>query len=507
MKKSLYIVPLMLLIACLSSCSVDKYLQPGQMRLYKNQINVAMADSSEVTPEVSEALKDAKQYFFQSPNRKLLWVPWKMRLYCLSNPEKDNWWNNLLRSNGEAPVAYDRMAAQRTASQLGMLLNAKGCFNSTVTTDTVHYDPSSVIVNYNIRSTRRRKIDEVEFACRQEEINALLQQWKGESYLKSGDYYDQQKMAKEQNRIANNLKNEGYYYATSDVVRFYVDTTYDSRSLSIRVRVRSSQSSRKDTSETPGLHKYHIDNIYIYPNVSTALDIGRQHFDTLIYPYQTRMGTTNYYYIYDKKITPSPKIISRAMFLFNGMTYRPRWMSSTTNSLLGLHNFKYIDINFEESPNSTDSNRLIDARIRLLNSTRQRLSLSFELTNASSSNEHDGNFLTSGNLGLGTTLGYQNKNLFGGAELLNIEGSLIFDLPKNVFRTTDRDVHNTFSTFEMGFNTSIDLPDFLMPFANSLIWQSSKPHTLVELNTNYLYRNLALPLDGEYTDVNLERLR
>ena len=508
MKRLPHILLTAILILSTTSCSVDKYLQPGEKWLYENRINISMADSSAVTPEVSEALAEAKQYFHQSPNRRILWMPLSMRLYCLSNPGKDNWFNNLLRSNGEPPVVYDRNAAQRTATQLTTLLKTNGCFNSTVTTDTLHRDATSVTVNYNITATQRRKIDDLEFRSRQKDINDLLQQWKSTSLLKVGDYYDQQKMTAEQSRIITNLKNEGYYYASAEAVRFLVDTTYDSRSLSITVVVRHPQSQPRDSATGYTLQKYHIDNIYIYPNISTAPDPRHSHFDTLVYPYNNRRGTTDYFFIYDKKISPSPKTISRSMFLFNGMTYRPRFVSSTSNSLLGLHNFKYVDISFVESPNSIDTNRLLDAHIRLLNSPRHRLSLSFELTNASNFSNKESNFFTSGNLGLGTTLGYQYNNLFGGAEMLNIEGNLLFDLPKNVFTSSNRDFHSTFSSFEMGVNTSLDLPDFLMPFAQSTIWQSSKPHTLVEFNTNYLYRNLTLPnYGGQDLDITLERLR
>ena len=368
----------------MTGCSVDKYLQPGQMMLYENRIHVSMADSTEVPPEVDEALSDAKQYFHQTPNKRILWTPIYLRLYCLSNPDKDNWWNNFLRSNGEPPVVYDRRAAQRTASQLETLLKTKGCFNSTVTTDTVHHNSSSVIVNYHIRATQRRMINDLEFVCSQSDtINSMLQKWKENSFLKVGDYYDQQKMTEEQNRLVSNLKDNGYYYAGPEIIRFYVDTTYDSHVLSDTVIIGPKKRLTGDSVTLLALQKYRIDNIYIYPNVSTTIDPSRQHFDTLVYPYKSLHSLTNFYYIYDKKITPSPKTISRSLFLFHGMVYRPRFVNATTNNLLGLHNFKYVDISFEESPNSTDSNRLLDARVRLLNSPRQRLSMSFELTNAS----------------------------------------------------------------------------------------------------------------------------
>ena len=477
--------------------------------LYKNEINVSMADSTPVPPEVSDALLNAQRYFYQTPNKKILWVPLYMRIYCLTNPKSDNWWSNFWRSQGEPPVVYDPKTAQRTASQLAKLLKTKGCFNSTVTTDTVHRNASSVIARYNIRATQRYKIDEVRFSCRhQADINDSLQKWKGDSYLKVGDYYDQEKMTLEQTRIATNLKNKGFYNASADMVRFRVDTTYDSRNLSILVYVRLPQIQTPDSVVQMPLQKYRIDNIYIYPNISTAIGSGQRQFDTLIYPYTTRIGSSQYKFVYDKKISPSPRVISRSMHIFNGMSYRPSIVNNTSASLLGLHNFKYVDINFTESPNSTDSNRLLDAQVRLLNSTRQRLSLSFELSNSSDLDKDVGNYLTNGNLGMGATLGYQNNNLFGGAELLNIEGDLLFDLPKNVFTNLGLDFRNIFSTFEFGFKTSLDLPDFLFPLGQLITWQSNKPHTLFEINTNYIYRNLSLrDQSGAAYDITLERRR
>ena len=333
MKRFLHILPLLFVAASLTSCSVNKFLQPGQTVLKRNTLHVAMADSTAVPPEVEQALLDASRYYYQSPNKKILWIPWKMRLYCLTNPNRDNWLNNFVRAQGEPPVVYDRSAAVRTAAQLEKLMKTKGCFNSKVTTDTTHLTPSSVAVNYRIAATHRRRIDELRFSCRQQsDIDSLLQRWKGESLLKVGDYYDQDKMTAEQARITTRLKNSGYYYASNDFVRFYVDTTYDSLTLSILVVVRQPSS---ESSTFKPLQKYRIDNIYIYPNISTALSDQQQTFDTLVYPYITKRGANNYQYIYNTRIRPSPRTISRSLFIFNGMTYSPRIVASTTSRSQG----------------------------------------------------------------------------------------------------------------------------------------------------------------------------
>lgn len=488
---------------------MDKYLSPGQRVLRSNQLRVEMADSSAVGGEIYAALANAQQYYNQKPNKKILTVPLWMRLYCIASPADTSGWAKFWRKTGEPPVVYDPLAANRTASQLSTLLKTKGCFANQVTVDTTHEGENFVKVNYQIRTGIRRIIDEVNFRSMQADINAKLQDWKAESALKVGDYYDQQKLTQEQSRLVDLLKNEGYYLARPELVHFYVDTTYDSQRLSILVTIRAQDNTADASAQRYApLQKYRIGDIYIYPNISTEINQERK-FDTLVYDYSNKRGQTKYNFIYDKKMSPNAKTISRSMFIFNNMTYRPKIVANTSNALFGLHNFKFVDISFEESAQSTDTNRLLDAKIRLLNSTRHRLSLSFELTNTSDFGKDNNNVFTSGNLGLGTTLGYRNTNLFGGAEMLNIEGNLILDFPKNVFGDGDRNFRNTFSNFESGVTASVDLPNFLLPFSKHIVWQTNKPHTLFELNVNYLFRALSIPdmASGTINDITLERRR
>ena len=487
---------------------MNKYLQPGEKVLHRNEVRVTMADSSKVPAEVSEALSNVRQYYYQTPNKRVLFVREKMRLYCSTNPNDSSAWSRFWRNQGEPPVVYDALAAQRTAAQIETLLKTKGCFNSSVVVDTVHYGKSSVIARYNVKATQRRRIDELSFRCRQPDIDSLLQKWKADSYLQVGDFYDQQKMTQEQNRIASLLQDSGYYFASPDMVRFFVDTTLDNQYLSVDVRLRLPRRQEGDSVVTSPLKHYLIDKIYIYPNVSTALNGAQRHFDTLVYPYRWRdTSITDYYFIYDKAITPSPSTVCRTILLRSHLPYRPRFASLTSNALFGLHNFKYVDISFEESPSSTDSLALLNARIRMLNSPRHRVSLSLELTNASGVGNTGGNFITSGNLGLGTSLSYQNNNLFGGAEAFNIEGSLLFDLPKNVFASKSSDFYSTFSTFENTLNATLDLPDFLLPFADRFTGQYNRPHTIVGLSASYIFRDIVLPDENNNPrNVDLERI-
>lgn len=474
---------LLLLPLFFASCRMDKYLQPGEQLLVSNTIDLQMTDSSEVPTEVRQALAGSNQYMSQRPNRKLLGIPFKLLIYNTTRPGDTSRWAGTWRKLGEPPVAYDPNQTVRTASQLRSLLRSKGCFLSQVTFDTICPTPRKVEVTYAVHASARRKIDDVGFRTRQADINALLLQHRAESYIHAGDWYDQELLVKERTRISDLLRSSGYYYADASQVQFIVDTTYDPQLCSILVTLAANTSAPLQT--------YRIDNIYIHPNSNNAIEASKHRFDTLSIPYQGRRYFTNFQFVHNGEISPAPAVITSSILLRHGMAYQPARTSNTISNLLGLRNFKLVDINYEESSNSTDSNRLLDAHIRLLNSSRRKLSISLELTNASGSdNKNISNFITSGNVGIGSTVSYQNCNLFGGAELLSLEGNLLIESPKDVFSFSQRDFYSAFASFETGIGASLDLPAFLLPFSRYIQWQRTIPHTIVSLSTDYQYRTI-----------------
>ncbi len=462
----------------LASCgSVRRYIPEGEHILYKNVIDVQMADGSEVTPEVQEALKYAKNYSLQNPNSKVLGFD-KLRLgmtiYGWASPSDSTIWGNYLRGVGQAPVIYDEGRARRTAAQLAALLQSKGCFSSRVNFDTLLIDGKDITVGYHIYASQRYIIDEVVYRANNYAIDSLLRMWRADSPLKVGEPYDQEKIEAERSRIVTNLREEGYYHATLERVRFIVDTTYDSERLSIDVIIDG-----KD------LKVYHINNVFIYPGGTNV----QQDFDTLIYTYPGISRRIDYQFIYADPMPFKPQTISRAMMLFPGMTYRPRYISNTYNSLLSLRNFKYINIEFSESPSSNDSLPLVDAHVKLARATQQKISLSAELTNASPLGLDDSaSFLSGGNLGIELALEYQHKNLFGGAEQLKVKYTQLMELPKFILGNAGGGFYDNFSAFESGIDISLDMPMFLLPFANGIAWQRTRPHTTISVGGSYQYR-------------------
>ena len=454
---------------------MSHYVAPGEHVLHHIDLDVQMADDSEVTPEVDDALKFARSYYLQKPNAKLLGIksmPIYRWVYCHLADTNRNFWNNYIHRLGEPPVIYDESRCRQTAVQLNNLLESKGCFGSTVDMDTVAMGRYNIELAYRVRAAQRYSVDEVLYRTSDNTVARLLEQWQPEARIKAGDYYDQEKIAAERSRIVENLRESGYYYANPELITFLVDTTYSARHLSIDVNV-----------DSRALQVYHINNIFVYPNGTAGP------FDTLIYSYPGITRNIDYQFLHTEPMTLRPLTISRALMLFPGMTYRPRYINNTYNSLLSLRNFKYISIEFSPSPASTDTLPLVDAHVRLMRAVQQRLSLSLELTNASPLGSGDSvGFLAGGNLGIETAIEYQHKNLFHGAELLRVKGSLLFELPKITLKGGEGTFYDHFSAFEVGLDASLDMPVFLIPFSSHLQWQRIRPHTLFSAGGSYQYR-------------------
>lgn len=417
--------------------------------LVSNRVNVNMTDGSTVDKSVSAAAAKRNNYLRQSPNKKLLGISLlPVRIYCLSNPDKDNWWNRTLRSIGDPPVVYNADDARRSVLHLQQLMRNKGCFGSWAEFDTLRLKNNRIAIRYTIHASYRHRIQSVSFSAQTPEVDSLIRANSPESLLRSGDYYDQDLIEAERSRLITLLQNRGYYNATQQLVHFYVDTTVADSLLNIEVQIYNPTVS----GQTELLEQYHIDKITIDSNAVRE------------------------------------NVVRRALRFNSGDLYRSYRISSSYNNLLNLRTFSHIDIQTEESPLSQPGNRLLDAQIRLKNNSQQRISLSLELSNASPLNR-DRNGGNGGNFGLETVLNYQHRNLFGGAEALTIEGNLLGELSKNSFNGSASTFHERFSTFESGLKTTLNLPLFLIPYRSRLKPAGPLPHTLFSLNGNYQYRS------------------
>ena len=480
-----------LLAVLVSSCGVNKFIPQGEYLLNSNEYVIEKDSlSDEQYKVVSSALSVMDNYAQQQPNTRILGVRLGMRIYCLSNPQKDNWVNRTIRDQGAKPVIFDRLGMIGTAEQLKLLLESKGCFNSEVFYETDTVKENRINVTYRILPTPRYVIDTLFYVSDNADVQQLIETNKNSSLIKQGDYYDQDLFSKERSRLATYLQNSGYYTATIDVISFLLDTNEAKHTMSVEVRISNPKIYVDQQTVEQPLTKYYIDNVYIYPDLQTLLPVDSyKKMDTLKYVYNYRGRETLYHFVVNKKMQVDESVISRAIFLAPGNLYRLLGVELTYNSLISLRNFKFTDVDFVRSDRKSDTAGFLNARIRLMNAMKHSVSTSVEITNTSplyTINDPVTN--NTGNFGLQWTLGYQNRNLFGGAELFNVKTTLLFELAKSALNTKSENFYSIFSAFETGVDLSLDIPKFIVPVPSSWFSKRFRPSTEFALGINYQFR-------------------
>ncbi|MBQ0015361.1 MAG: BamA/TamA family outer membrane protein [Bacteroidales bacterium] len=434
----------------LASCApTSRVLQPGQQLLYRNSFDISMQDGSTVPPEVQAVLADCSKFVKQRPRNGLLNINHTiLNTYYHPKIENNSWWARTARSIGVEPVLYNDMLTQASVRQLQSLMDVGGCFGSQVSADTVNLKRNRVEVRYRISAAPRYLIEEVTYAIKDSAISQLVNDTRSQSLLQPGDYYHQDLLSAERERLTALFQDNGYYRSLVDLIRFEVDTTFDNRYLSIRVIV-----------ENPIVMR-----------------------DGVVYQYPYQQYFINHIMVDSVRVSQS--VLQRMLVMREGLLYRPIRTTATYNALHDLHNFSLINIDYTESPQSSDSLRLLDVHCRLLENSQQSISASIEISNASPSKGAS----TSGNFGAETILQYQHRNFFGGAELFSLSGNLLIELQKSAIKSGFSDFRSNFSAFESGITASLNIPQFWMPWGNQLRGRM-RPHTLFDIGTDYQYRS------------------
>ena len=497
-KKTTYFIVIAIILFFFSSCGISKYVPKEDYLLKKNKFEVKSEEKGTdktffnlIPVKVDEFEKaEAATLAEQKTNSKILGIRTEMRIYCLSNPQKDNWLNRTLRKQGEPPVIFDYDKAELSAQKMEQYLNTKGIFNPKVTFGTIPAGKKKVKVKYTIYASKRYKIKDITYLSENEDISRELEQWKRRSILKPEAYYDQSMLSNERDNLVTYLRNRGYYAFNRDFVSFVVDTTVGNHYLNIELKV-SPQAYEDSLSNELAFSKFYLNDLHVYIGNSSA-DFQKQNLDTLKLTLERKSvkKENQYTFIYaDEDRKPiKPRTIDQHLFFDRGDFFQLRRLEQSYIGLADLQNFKSIDISFRQTMPPFDSlgNRRLDAFVHLLNAKRHSFSTAMEINNTPSTNV-DKNV---GNFGLEWNLTYRNKNLFNGAEIFEIKTKLAVELYRDVLDKELKTMGDYFSNFESGIDMGLEIPQFLLPYGNRLFSRDFRPKTTINTGYNYQKRSV-----------------
>lgn len=430
----------LLVSVILFSCNPTKYVPEGETLLDENRINVS-----------SEGIKpsDLEQYLKQKPNKRIFGSRFHLGLYNLSNLQKEKGINKWLREIGEEPAIFDPVAADKSVKQISSYVSSKGYFDGKVS-ENVETEKKRSRVFYNVDITTPYTIRNVTYNIPDSNLLNLYRFDSLNSVIERGKPYDVEVLQQERMRFERLVRDHGFYEFSSDFISFEVDSTVGNRQVDINFIVKNFPRADANNNVKIVPHSiFRINNIYIYTDFvpKDALEEGEAYFsklDTVFY--------RGYYFITsEKKPEISYDFIIQSLYLKPGTTYNLTNTEQSQTHLMGSKVYRLVNISFNEPAAGhadPDNLRYIDCVIQLTLLSKQSYRVELEGT-------HSG-----GNLGGALNLIYQNKNLFHGAELFSLK-------LKGAYEAMRQEGQRLEPTQEYGIETSLRLPDFLVPFINT----------------------------------------
>ncbi len=471
-----------LLFATLS-CGVTRHTPQGSYFLQRNTVK---EDVTTIKEERIPAYV-LSGYIRQTPNKRLLGTNFYVWAYNLANPDKDNAWNRFKRNVGQAPVYYDSLLVDKSAENLKTYMNSQGYYSSesSFQVDTTRRKRRAYIT-YRVQQGEAYTITSHDYQFRDNLIEALILRDTSSSLIKIGAPFNATMLNRERDRIANSLRQKGYYNFTTNNISFLADTLAGDKTVALTTIVKEYLSGYNEDGEAimePNT-RYRVQDVNIAPNFDPTVIMT----DTA---YLSKVDTSYYrglnIVFEGERANVRNKVLRQAVPIYPNEYFNSSLVEETYKNLMSIGYFKSAKVMFSEVSKddvTIDTMRFIAQKkvdsTLLTASPLSYLSCNVLCTPAmrqSMKLEVEGS-TTSSFYGLSATVGYQNRNIFRGAEAFDIAATTGYEFMKSDDAQMRR-------ATELGLSTGLSFPRFIVPVFASRFPKVVQPRTNLELSVNY----------------------
>ena len=452
----------MLLALILTSCNNTKYLAAGESLVVRNKIDI---DAGDEKISKKNRLKDGlKEIPYQKPNRKMLGVmPVRLGLYNLANRKKETkfrWW--IKNKVGEAPVIYNRELAKKTEENMETYLFNKGYLHGEVSYESKTKNKKTV-TTYQVTPKAEYDFGNVTFPQGNTIVEKAALTFKDGTLIKPGNSLDVEILDAERKRISRALQNDGFFYFSQDFITYDLDTIDKGKKVDVKVIIN-------ERDDGVSHERYTVKDVYVYTDYKLQNTLVKEKLDTV---------SINEYHFIDDDLKFRSRVLADAIFFSKGKFYSFEDYQKTLIKYNNYGAFKFANIEFKDLKDSL-GNTLLDAYIFLTPEKKQSVSVDLE---ASHSFE--------GRTGSAITYSYKNRNLFGGADLLEFNATagveLQFKRKQDVLNSAD-----------LILETNYYVNRFLVPFPLKKVSKNSNVKTKFSLRYNYERRKGFYTLHSTY---------
>lgn len=415
----------------LSACSTTKRLGADDI-LYTGvkKVDIRTFDKQPLAPGVGS---DVKQAVNVKPNNCLISpsvrYPFPLGLWVYNNwPNPPKGFRHWLYEKLVAePVLISDVRPEVRTKMIDQILDNNGYFSGSASYELVKgKNPKKARIIYNVSTGPAYPIDSVILLADSTRLGFMIDSIaRRGTYLRPGNRYCTDSLSSERVRIANALRNKGYYFFRPEFIEYQADSTIHKGAIALKMVMNP---------KTPAfaLEQYRVGDII----TTVRRNKGGGVPDT----FETNRGTVIQY-------LPSKlrkHLIPSCITFREGRLMSVRNMNSTQTYLSRLGVFSSIEIN--AVPDTTRHNVL---NVEIDCTLDSPLEAAIEMNVTSKSNSY---------LGPGFDFRVTNRNLFGGGEQLSV------DLVGSYEWQTGRSAKGgIFNSYEAGLNATLAFPRLLAP--------------------------------------------
>ena len=398
-----YLLQLLLIAFICGNCGVKKKLNYGDFLVVQNDIvfqEKKLKDEKKSTLEY-ELLTLARP----KPNSKAvgLFRSGIWAYYKTNQPKDTTSLDRFMRKRwAEKPSLYTDEVALASAEAMMNFLNKKGYYQAKVRPEEALYPKKKTAkVSYHVRLGPRYYIDSIHYHSVDSLLQPIAYDLARSSLFIQGKPVSESLYYQEVQRITDTLRNNGYAYFHSNYIQqLESDSTGRKQQLNLDLIIRQ-------PADEAHHQIYHIGDIQFYPSFfAQTFDAPTR--DTIINGVTFRIPQGEDFRI-------DPQVLLKQLYLQKGQLYKQANFDKTNELLGNLGIFKFVNLKLVKHPTQPN---VLDVVIYLTPSKQRSLGVEMELNNSFRSSINTTGQIFS--LGGGANINYQNRNTFGGGELISM---------------------------------------------------------------------------------------
>lgn len=378
----------------LPACSTVNYIPEGKALLKSNETVVEQRAGKDIEKQLGTLYK-------QTPNRKLLGVfNTRPYFYIKGSTGNDNFFKKIMRNSlGEQPVFADTTFIENTVKSMNNFMVTKGYYYPEIRYEVKTSKRKKAKVTYYVKPNQPYKVMDYRLHIEDKQIYDLVSNEMDKSLIKWWKPIDQGALIKEQERIINLLRNNGYFIMGKEFVDFSIDTNNGNGFCIVSLNIRNPAD---DVHE-----KYYNHNVTIELDPNNQSDRGLLRRDTF----------AAYRILYKPSFYKlNPQILNRNILMVPNREFRQNSINRTYSRLSDLGIFRFVNI--QPTPFERNDSLFVNYNIRLIPNVKYTATIEPQTTLSDQNNTLTGQDFR--NYGVAILTQFTNRNVFRNAEILQL---------------------------------------------------------------------------------------